>query len=202
MQNDPRLPFSPLALSLGALDDAFQRAHARAGGAPHAATPTAGRSVGVNPEPSLDVESSLDTDASDERLLDGAELLHAAREPIEWLLTLAHRLAAGDPEEVAAIDRLRSAFHARLAGRAIGVRMRDVLIAFALLVGALDRGVVVDGVARTVGDGVATVLTYEGFALATQLARLAERLPSAVVHHVCGSLPPRPRRSRTRPTSL
>jgi hypothetical protein len=192
MQNDPRLPFSPLTLSLGALDDALQRVHARARGTPHAAAaPRVGRAA--------DTEPSLAAESQDERLLDGAELLRTAREPIEWLLTLAHRLAGGDPEEVAAIDRLRSAFHARLAGRTVGVRMRDVLIAFALLVGALDPSVVVDGVARTVADGVATVLTYEGFALATQLARIAERVPGAVVHHVCGSLPRRP---RTPPTSL
>jgi len=195
MQNDPHCPFFPLGLSLGALEEAFQRAHAHAcATAPPAATAVSTADPGSHDEPSADL------DPEGERLLDGAELLHATREPIEWLLTLAHRLAGGQPEEVAAIDRLRAVFHARLAGRAIGVRMSDVLIAFALLLGAFDRGVVVEGVTRTIADGVMTLLTYEGVALATQLARIADRAPGFVAHHAHRS---RPRRSRTAPaTSL
>ena len=191
MQNDPHAPFSPLGLSLGALEDAFQRAHAYARAtSPHDGT--------AGPTPCSHAEPSADVDPEDERLLDGAELLRAAREPIEWLLTLAHRLAAGEPEEVAAVDRLRAAFHARLAGREIGVRMSDVLIAFALLVGALDPGIVVEGVTRTIADGVRTLLTYEGVAIAAQLARIADRLPGIAVHHARRS---RSRRSRTAPAT-
>jgi hypothetical protein len=137
-------------------------------------------------------ESTDELDPHNEPLLGGAELLRAAREPIEWLLTLAHRLAAGEPEETAAVDRMRAAFHSLLAGRAIGVRMSDVLIVFALLVGALDPGVVHEAVARTIADGVATLLTYEGVSLAAQLARIANSLP-ATVHHARASR----RRGRT-----
>ena len=197
MQNDPHCTCFPVAAPLGVFEEAFQRAHA------HARATAPPVSAGAPPaipisrtDPSDDSETAVD----EEPLLDGADLLRAAREPIEWLLTLAHRLAANDPEEIAAIDRLRAAFHARIAGRAIGMRRSDVLIAFALLVGALDRGVVLEGVTRTIADGVATLLTYEGVALAAQLARVADRLSVTTVHHACG---PRSRRSRTaRPTPL
>jgi len=182
--------FSPLGLSLGALEETFQRAQAGAASNGFTTTPTT--------DPGEPPERPTEVDPDGEQLLDGAELLRAARDPIEWLLTLAHRLAAGEPEEIAAIDRLRAAFHARLAGRAIGVRMTDVLIAFALLVGALDRSIVVEGVSRTIADGVATLLTHEGFALAAQLAGVASHLPRPSVHH---PRPGGPRRRRNAPST-
>ena len=177
--------FSPLGLSLDGLEEAFQRAQAGTVSHGDTAVPTADRST--SPEPSGEI------DPDGEQLLDGAELLRAARDPVEWLLTLAHRLAANEPEEIAAIDRLRAAFHARLAGRDIGVRKTDVLIAFALLVGALDRNIVIEGVSRTIADGVATLLTHEGITLAAQLARVANGLPRIVVHHAHSAHPRRRR---------
>ncbi|MGH9885701.1 MAG: hypothetical protein ACREBE_09245 [bacterium] len=199
MQNDPQFPFLSFGLTgLGTLEDAFHRAHAHA-------RATAARGTGCAPTPphgavgaqsvcpvSHASSSGEGHDATDEALLDGRELLRAVREPLEWLLTLAHRLAAGDSEEIAAIDRLRAAFHSRLAGNAIGIRMRDLLIAFALLVGALDADIVHEGVTRTIADGVSTLLTYEGVSLAAQLARIANSLPS-VIH----AREPRHRRGRT-----
>src|SRR4051812_16754947 len=101
MQTDPYFPFAPLGLTLGALEDAFQRAHA------HARSATPHRPADIATAcPVSRGDSSKQLDAHDEPLLDGAELLRAVREPIEWLLTLAHRLAAGELEEVAAVDRL------------------------------------------------------------------------------------------------
>ena len=177
MHNDPFAQFSTLGLSLGTLEDAFPCAHGRAcPTAPHNTAPPT-TDAGAPADPPGDVDSH------GERLLDGAELLRAVREPIEWLLTLAHRLAGGERDEVAAVDRLRAAFHARLAGHPLGVRMTDALVAFALLIGALDPQVVIEGVTRTVADGVATIVTLEGAALAVHLARVADRLPRLVVHH-------------------
>lgn len=174
MQNDPQ-PFVPSGLMAGTPEAAFHRAHARAPAPPGTtAAPTAC--------PVLRSESTDELDPHVEPLLGGADLLRAAREPVEWLLTLAHRLASGEPEETAAVDRMRAAFHSMLAGRAIGVRMSDVLIVFALLVGALDPAIVHHAVARTIADGVATLLTYEGVSLAARLAHIANSLP-ATVHH-------------------
>jgi hypothetical protein len=191
MQNDPHLPFPTFGLTgqtLGSLDDAFRRAHAHARAtAPHCSAST------QTPRPVSHTESSEEFDTNGEPLLDGAELLRAAREPIDWLLTLANRLSAGDPEEVAAVDRLRAAFHARLAGRAIGVRMSDVLIVFALLIGALDLTIVQESVTRSIADGVATLLTYEGVSLAAQVARIANSMPTTIDH----GRAPRHRRART-----
>ena len=201
MQNDPQFPFLSFGLTglpLGALEDAFHRAHAQARATAARSTagatrPPHGTADAPPACPVSHVEFSEPHDVSDEPMLDGADLLRAVREPIEWLLTLAHRLAGGDAEEIAAVDRLRAAFHSRLAGRAIGVRMSDVLIVFALLVGALDPEIVHEGVTRTIADGVATLLSYEGVSLAAQLARIANSLPSAI-HH---ARTPRQRRGRT-----
>jgi hypothetical protein len=190
MQNDLRCPISA-GLALDALEGAFQRSHAHArAAAPHRAPPTS-----APHDARADPASGSDSDG--ERLLDGAELLRAAREPIEWLLTLAQRLAVEDADEVAAIDRLRAAFHAQLAGRPIGVRRSDVLIAFALLVGALDPAIVLPGIARTIADGVTTILTCEGVSLAAELARVAQSLPGIRVYHARV-----PRRRRCPSTNL
>jgi hypothetical protein len=130
------------------LDEAFARARARldAERAPPDHDPT----------PSED-EFEADEPADDE-LLDGADLLRLVREPVEWILALAYRLACADPVDVAAVERLRAAFHARLAGRSAGIRKTDVLIVFGLLLGALDPTVVIRAVSDTIGDGLAAVL--------------------------------------------
>jgi hypothetical protein len=193
MQNDPLASFSLFGLPPNALEDAFERAHAHMRAtAPSAATavPTVDPLSGNDPRD--------DAGADDEPALDGNELLRVVREPIEWLLTLAHRLASSVPDDIAAIDRLRAAFHARLAGRPIGVRRSDALTAFGVLLGALDPDVVLQSVTRTIADGVATLLTCEDAALAAQLARIADTFPALSVHHACV---PRRRRSRTARTT-
>jgi hypothetical protein len=186
MQNEPQSPFG---LPPSALENAYKRAH---GLAFLTAELGAGASSSLGDTPDVGDRDDADVDA--ERLLGGAELLHVVREPVEWLLTLAHRLASSDPEDVAAVDRLRAAFHARLAGRPIGVRITDALTAFGLLVSALDPSVVLQSVTRSIADGVATMLACESAALAAQLASLADALPAVSVQRTCV---PRPRRGRT-----
>jgi hypothetical protein len=78
----------------------------------------------------------------------GAELFRILREPIEWLLSLAHRLAIDDPVDLAAVQRVRAAMLARLTGQTVGLRARDALIVFGLLVSALDPLVVIRAVSR------------------------------------------------------
>jgi hypothetical protein len=115
----------------------------------------------ADPDPIASGRGTHEGERTVEPLLDGADLLRVIREPVEWLLTLAHRLAASDPVDIAAVDRVRAAFHARLAGRSIGVRTTDLLIVFGLLVGALDPSVVLRTVSETLGDGLAAVLGSE-----------------------------------------
>jgi len=108
---------------------------------------------------------SGDATGTDERtvdqLVDSAELFRVLREPVEWILALAHRLAGGDPVDIAAIARLHAAFHARLTGRPTGIRKTDLLVVFGLLFGALDPSVVFRTVSGTIGDGLAAVLGSE-----------------------------------------
>jgi hypothetical protein len=126
---------------------------------------TRARPTGERPstEPSLtplgDVAST--NERTVEQLLDGTELLRVLRELIEWILALAHRISGGDPVDIAAIARLRAAFHAQLAGRPIGIRKTDLLIVFGLLFEALDPSVVFRTVSGTIGDGLAAVLGSE-----------------------------------------
>lgn len=93
--------------------------------------------------------------------VDGTDLLHVIREPIEWLLALAHRLAGEDAIDIAAIARLRAALLARLAGQPVRIRKTDVLIVFGLLAGALDPSAIARAVSNTIGDGFVAVLGAE-----------------------------------------
>lgn len=118
-----------------------------------------------------------------------AELLRILREPIDWILTVAHRLASGDPDDVAAIDRVRAAFHATLAlGRFIAPRPSDVLAVCGILLGALDPQVIMRAVTDGIHDGINAALDSDGSrALAFHLAELADVFA-----------PVRPRRSAVR----
>jgi hypothetical protein len=158
------------------LDQAYERARARLTGEYPPTEPI--------PAPICDAADTAKRTA--DQLLNGAELLRVIREPVEWILALAHQLANGDPIDVAAIVRLRAAFHARLAGRSTGIRKTDLLVVVGLLVSALDPSVVVRAVSDTIGDGLAAVFGSESpLALhitdivdpLTSLAELLETLP-------------------------
>jgi hypothetical protein len=176
MQKVPNFPFG---LSPSPLDEAFQRAHAELGASERT----------VATEVATSAAEDRAADDFPDRLIMGHELLLEVREPIEWLLALVRRLATGDPDDVAAIDRITAAFHSRLACGGLGVRVADMLTGFGILVGALDPGVVLEAASKTIADGVATILSYEGAVFASHLERLAEAMP-AVVHRAC----PRSRR--------
>lgn len=136
-------------------------------------------------------------DGFPERLIIGHELLLELREPIEWLLALIRRLATGDPESVASIDRLTAAFHSRLACGGLGVRVADALTAFGILIGALDQSVVMESATRTAADGITTLLSYQSAAIAAKLMRLVERVPDTVrAVFVRGRRTPRMSRAR------
>jgi hypothetical protein len=177
----------PFGLSFSALEEAFQRARAELRASQAAAAENAG---------------NADEEASEpfgEPLLMGHELLLAVREPIEWLLALVRRLAAGDPDDVAAIDRVTAAFHNRLGCGSHGVTVADALTAFGILIGALDPQIVLAAASKTLADGVVTVLNVEGAALVAQLEQLADALPTTV-RRSCASRAHRGHRSRARHT--
>jgi hypothetical protein len=134
------------------LDRVFARARARIG---------VGRTP-PEPEPdSTEEEAGDDDERTVEELLDGADLLREIREPIEWILALAHELAGADPVDVAAVARLRAAFHARLAGLPVRIRKSDLLVVAGLLIAAFDPSVVLRAVSETISEGLAAVLGSE-----------------------------------------
>jgi hypothetical protein len=186
-----KLPEFPFPLTAEAFTEAFHRARAEL----HTNEAAAAAEEATQERRAVaDETEDADYNHFTDRLIMGHELLLEVREPIEWLLALVRRLATGDPDDVAAIDRLTAAFHSRLACGGLGVRVADAMTGFGILIGALDRSVVVESATKAVADGVATILAVEGSALAAQIARLAESVP-ATVRRIYSQ---RPRGSRSR----
>jgi hypothetical protein len=96
-----------------------------------------------------------------ELLLDEAELARVLREPAEWVLALAYRLAAPDPVDLSAVLRVRHWFSARLVGQPATLRPADLLTVAGLLVSALDPAIVVRALSETLSDGIAAALGPE-----------------------------------------
>ena len=149
---------------LSPLDQAFARALKRVGGEspvdpdlPSDPDPEPGAAGDDAPF----VPDDHDEHSADSLLVNGGQLLRAVREPVEWLLGLARRLAGDDPVDIAAVARVHAAFCARLRGQPAHLRSSDLLIVLGLLLTALDPSVVVRAVADTIGDGLATVLGSE-----------------------------------------
>jgi hypothetical protein len=66
-------------------------------------------------------------------------LLGAFREAVEWALEVAVALAWDYPEEVDAVDRVRTFLRGRLEGKEVTVDVEDVLFTFGLLISAIER---------------------------------------------------------------
>jgi hypothetical protein len=147
---------------LSPFDQAFARALRRAG-----AESPADPDLDLDPEPGAGGDDlpffsdEPEESTADPLLVDGAQLLRAVREPIEWMLGLARRLAGDDPVDIAAVARVHAAFCARLRGQPARLRSSDLFIVLGLLLGALDPSVVARAVAGTIGDGLAAVLGTE-----------------------------------------
>lgn len=157
---NPRKP-SP---QLSPLDQAFARALKRVG-----LEAPVDPDLEPEPDPEPDAASEDAAFVSDDRdehsadplLVNGSQLLRAVREPVEWLLGLARRLAGRDPVDIAAVTRVHAAFCARLRGQPAHLRSSDLFIVLGLLLTALDPSVVVRALADAVGDGLAAVLGSE-----------------------------------------
>lgn len=70
---------------------------------------------------------------------DWAPMFRAFKDAFEWTLDVAKRLARDYPEEVEAVERVRSFMRARIAGRHSIVPVDDVLFTFGLVIGAIER---------------------------------------------------------------
>ncbi len=71
--------------------------------------------------------------------LDWTPLFGAFQQAFEWALDVAARLAHDYPEEVDAVERVRSFMRKRIAGQPAHVRVDDVLFTFGLIIGAIER---------------------------------------------------------------
>ncbi len=66
-------------------------------------------------------------------------LFQAFSDALEWALDRAADLARGYPDEVATVERVRTFARRRIAGQPAHVRLEDLLFAFALVAGAVER---------------------------------------------------------------
>lgn len=66
-------------------------------------------------------------------------LFQAFSEALEWALDRAAELARAYPEEVATVERVRQFARRRIAGQNAHVRIEDLLLAFALVAGAVEK---------------------------------------------------------------
>ena len=71
--------------------------------------------------------------------LDWPAMFGAFREAFEWTLDVAKDLARDYPDEVAAVERVRSFMRAQVTGRDVHICAEDVLFTLALIVGAIER---------------------------------------------------------------
>lgn len=98
--------------------------------------------------------------------LDWKPLYRALRDSIEWALDVAATLAAPYPEEVEAIERVRSFVRAKLAGRPAEVRIDDLLLTFGILIAAIERDLGPVRITPTVRIAMITAATEATKALA------------------------------------
>jgi hypothetical protein len=71
--------------------------------------------------------------------LDWTPLFSAFDQAFEWALDVAAQLARDYPEEVAAVERVRTFMRKRIAGLPADVLVDDVLFTFGLIIGAIER---------------------------------------------------------------
>jgi hypothetical protein len=75
----------------------------------------------------------------DSNLLDWSLLFRAFKDASEWLLDVAAHTARDYPDEVAAVERVRTFMRARVANRPAHLRIDDLLFTFALVLASIER---------------------------------------------------------------
>ncbi|HEY4177979.1 MAG TPA: hypothetical protein VGM90_14125 [Kofleriaceae bacterium] len=91
--------------------------------------------------------------------LDWAPLFEAFKEAFEWALDVAKGLARDYPEEVEAVERVRSFMRQYIAGDVLDIPVNDVLLTFALIIGAIERDL---GPVATLGPWFAPTMRFPG----------------------------------------
>ena len=71
--------------------------------------------------------------------LDWSLLFRAFKDASEWVLDCAAHTARDYPDEVAAVERVRTFMRARNTGHAAHLRIDDLLFTFALVLASIDR---------------------------------------------------------------
>jgi hypothetical protein len=71
--------------------------------------------------------------------LDWTPLFQAFKEAFDWALDVGVQLARDYPEEVEAVERVRTFMHKRIAGQPAHVKVDDILFTFGLIIGAIER---------------------------------------------------------------
>ena len=71
--------------------------------------------------------------------LDWTPLFAAFREAFEWALDVAVRIARDYPEEVEAVERVRTFMRKQISGEPAHVDVEDILFTFGLIIGAIER---------------------------------------------------------------
>ena len=80
--------------------------------------------------------------------VDWQPLYRALQNSIDWALDIAAKLAAPYPEEVDAIERVRAFVRAKLLGKPAQVRVADVMLAFGIVIAAIERDLSTEADAR------------------------------------------------------
>ena len=89
--------------------------------------------------------------------LDWTPLFGAFEEAFEWALNVGAQLARDYPEEVEAVERVRTFMRHRIAGRPSHVRVDDVMFTFGLIIGAIERDL---GPIATLGPWFAPAMQF------------------------------------------
>ena len=71
--------------------------------------------------------------------MDWTPLFQAFKEAFDWALDVGAQLARDYPEEVEAVERVRTFMHKRIAGQPAHVKVEDILFTFGLIIGAIER---------------------------------------------------------------
>lgn len=91
--------------------------------------------------------------------LDWTPLFQAFHEAFEWALDVGAQLARDYPEEVEAVERVRTFMRHRIAGRPSHIRADDVLFTFGLIIGAIERDL---GPVASLGPWFAPAMQFPG----------------------------------------
>lgn len=81
----------------------------------------------------------LAPDGTRTTVLEWLPLVSAFRDTVEWVLDIAVDIASDYPEEVAAVERVRTFLRARMHGYPAVLELRDALFTVGLLLAAIER---------------------------------------------------------------